>query len=210
MGVMAEIAAVWCLVLVMAFHAVCHGSGLFLGQNGPIRHRSMTNGALDAGLLMMHLMREIHESRKFVDPDPRNRFPLASESFQSLDRGAVLLDRTMAAHAECRARKSRQISGSGDGVAAQAGQSCRRVRLVVEGYRLCGRCFWRQRRRRGRLRPGRGGQHAKGPSEQCPYHHAGRANATKSPGLYSPGWLVSVESWLLLTGTTTNCFPFTM
>jgi hypothetical protein len=118
--VMTKVATVWGLVLVMALHAVCHGSGLFLRRSGPIRHWAMTNGTLDAGLLMMHLVREIYESRKFVDPHPGNDFPVNSETLQGPDRGAVLLDCLMTAHAERYTRKSRHISGSGDPVARAA------------------------------------------------------------------------------------------
>ncbi len=121
--VMAEIAAIRGLVLIMAFHAIHHRCGLFLHHNVAIRHRAMTNSALDSGLLMMHLMREIHESWKLVDPYPRNGSPFVGESLQCPDCGAVLLDRIMAAHTVRGGGKSGQISGRCDGVAAQAGQS---------------------------------------------------------------------------------------
>src|ERR1700678_3237290 len=118
---MAEIAAIRGFVLVMAFHAIHHRCGLFLRDNAPLRHRAVTDSALDSGLLMMHLVREIHESWKLVDPHPWNRPPFAGGSLERPDCGAVLLDRFMAAHTERGGRKSGQISGSGDGVAAQAG-----------------------------------------------------------------------------------------
>ena len=180
MGVMTEIAAVGGLVLIMTFHAVNHSSGPFLHYYAPISHRTMTNSAFDVGLPMMHLVREIHESRKFVDPHPWNRLPLTSESLQGLDSGAILLDRVMAAHAECRTRKSGQISGSGDGVATQAGQAGGRMQFVVERDRLRGRSLRRQVRRRGSLSAKRPSHHPG--REQFPSHE-GRAKATKSPGL---------------------------
>jgi hypothetical protein len=64
MGVMTEIAAVRGLVLVMTFHEINHSSGPFLRYDAPISQRTMTNGALDVGLLMMHLVREIRSTAK--------------------------------------------------------------------------------------------------------------------------------------------------
>ncbi len=167
----------------MAFHTVRHGGGPFLPDDGPLRYWTMTNRALDVSLLIMHLVREIYEPRKFVDPHPGNRFPIAGEGREGLDRGAVLFDRVVAAHTERRARQSGQVSWSGDSMAAQAGQSCRRMHFVVEGDRLRGRRF------RGRLRPGCGRR----PSQACEQlpDHEGRAKATKSPGLYCATWFIS-------------------
>ena len=54
--IMAEIAAIRGLVLVMAFHAIYHRCGLFLRDNVPICHGTMTHSALDSGLLMMRLV----------------------------------------------------------------------------------------------------------------------------------------------------------
>src|SRR5260370_12169542 len=147
MRVMAEVAAVRSLLLVMAFHTVRHGGGPFLPDDGPLRYWTMTNRVLDVSLLIMHLVREIYEPRKFVDPHPGNRFPIAGEGREGLDRGAVLFDRVVAAHTERRARQSGQVSWSGDSMAAQAGQSCRRMHFVVEGDRLPCRPF------RGRFHP---------------------------------------------------------
>ena len=146
---MAEIAAIRSLVLVVAFHAFDHRCGLFLRDHAPLRHRAVTHRALDSGLLIMRLVREINESWKFVDPYPRNRFPFAGKSLQRLDYGAVLLDRFMAAHTERGGGKSGQISGSGDPVAAHAGQTCRGVDSMIERDRLRSRRFRRRVRRRG-------------------------------------------------------------
>src|SRR5260370_21440486 len=91
MRVMSEVAAVRCLLLVMAFHTVRHGGGRFLPDDGPLRYWTMTNRALDVSFLIMHLVREIYEPRKFVDPHPGNRFPIAGEGREGLDRGLSFL-----------------------------------------------------------------------------------------------------------------------
>ena len=119
----------------MTAHASRHGQIRFPEQAIALSHVSVTILTFSAGF-EVRLMAEKYKIRLFVNPNPRDLLFVAVEVGQLLNRGAVLLDRSMAGHALGCRRETHDVTRIGIRMAILANKTERQMLLVTVRNRL--------------------------------------------------------------------------